>query len=441
MEYPVFELSYLGSNTLIAIIAIIHVVISHGGAVGGSIFLVWTEYLAYKRGDRDMDDYARRFLSVILIVTTTVGALTGVGIWFAVATGQPASIGSLLRVFFWAWFTEWIAFIAEVVLLIIYYYTWRPVGHAKKRRHIFIGVSYAAAAWVSMFIITGVLAAMLTPGNWLVTRSFWDAFVNPTWLPSLFFRTAVATGLAAGFALLFALFAVKGEDARRRLASYAGRWLLWSAAFIVPTGIWYLARVPEQARALLVWASGFINYNTFVLMNTAGALVIVLTALAAIRKKPRISGVMALIVILISSFYIGEMEMIREKIRKPYVVYGYMYANGIRVEDMARINKDGILNQAKWSTVKQVNGDNMLAAGREVYTLQCSSCHTLNGWNSRRDIVAITRGWPERAIDGYIANLNTFRYFMPPFCGTEAEREALSAWIYSLQKNERLVQK
>ena len=132
-------------------------------------------------------------------------------------------------------------------------------------------------------------------------------------------------------------------------------------------------------------------------------------------------------------FFTFEMEMARESARKPFVIHNYMYANGIRLQDSAIINQKGILATARWSRVKEVTADNRLEAGREVYVMECSVCHTVDGVNARRDMKKITAGWSRTAIDGYVANLNSFRSFMPPFFGLEKERQALTDWIYSLR--------
>ena len=94
-------------------------------------------------------------------------------IWFSTTVIQPDSISALLRIFFWAWVAEWAVFITEVVLLIIYYYTWDIWKDGKaKLRHLKLGMVLAFASWLTMAIITGVLAAKLTPGLWSETLSF-----------------------------------------------------------------------------------------------------------------------------------------------------------------------------------------------------------------------------------------------------------------------------
>ena len=77
MELPVFHLDYLNNRTLIALIAVLHVVINHGMAVGGIPLVVWLEAHGARRGDAEWDALALRILTAFFVVTTTVGALTG----------------------------------------------------------------------------------------------------------------------------------------------------------------------------------------------------------------------------------------------------------------------------------------------------------------------------------------------------------------------------
>src|SRR5690606_18658729 len=110
---------------LIAVIAIIHVLINHGLAVGFIPYITWLEQKGVQNSaadqitDPDWDQMVYNKMKVAFIITTTIGAMTGVGIWFSAALVSPASIGSLIRVFYWAWFTEWLVFVTEVILILI----------------------------------------------------------------------------------------------------------------------------------------------------------------------------------------------------------------------------------------------------------------------------------------------------------------------------------
>ena len=50
-DYPIFEMPFIGQRMLMAINAIIHVFVSHGGAVGGSVVLAAMAWWANKKND------------------------------------------------------------------------------------------------------------------------------------------------------------------------------------------------------------------------------------------------------------------------------------------------------------------------------------------------------------------------------------------------------
>ena len=55
MNFPVWELE-MGTPLLIAIVAILHVYVSHF-AIGGGLFLVVTEHFANRKDDRHLRNY------------------------------------------------------------------------------------------------------------------------------------------------------------------------------------------------------------------------------------------------------------------------------------------------------------------------------------------------------------------------------------------------
>jgi len=99
MDFPVFHLDFLGNRMLIAMIAVMHVFINHSLAVGAMPLVTVMEWWGHRRNDKRWDLLAYRVLTVCFIITTTLGALTGVGIWFSTSLVNPYAIGSLIRVF------------------------------------------------------------------------------------------------------------------------------------------------------------------------------------------------------------------------------------------------------------------------------------------------------------------------------------------------------
>jgi hypothetical protein len=125
----------------------------------------------------------------------------------------------------------------------------------------------------------------------------------------------------------------------------------------------------------------------------------------------------------------GVTEWVREAVRKPYIIYNYMYANTLRTSEIERVRQQGILKSALWVRVHEVDPQAIEMAGQEVFRVECASCHTVNGYNSIRFAV---KGWGRAMIDYQLKHLNQLKGFMPPFVGTEEEREALGAWLASL---------
>lgn len=102
------------------------------------------------------------------------------------------------------------------------------------------------------------------------------------------------------------------------------------------------------------------------------------------------------------------------------------YSNGLRVQDVSTVSRDGLLATAKWALVTRVGGQE-LRAGEEMFHLECSNCHTVDGYNGVRLLV---RGWRQEFADYQLQRLNELKGFMPPFAGTAEERRALARWLF-----------
>ncbi|HQI49411.1 MAG TPA: cytochrome c, partial [bacterium] len=239
MDFPIFHLDWLGNRMLIAVIAVVHVLVNHALAVGFIPFITFIEYLGFRRRQDDpeaaraWDDLARRMMAVCFVLTTTVGALTGVGIWLSTALVNPDAIGSLIRVFFWAWFSEWVVFFLEVVFIMVYFLTWKPWNRARKRLHLWTGLCLSLFSWLTMAIITGILGFMMNTGRWMPYSHEWVpesslfiAFFNPLYLPQLIFRTSVAF-LGAGLFFLFLIpfFTKRTAEVRGRAVRPISLWV------------------------------------------------------------------------------------------------------------------------------------------------------------------------------------------------------------------------
>jgi mono/diheme cytochrome c family protein len=145
---------------------------------------------------------------------------------------------------------------------------------------------------------------------------------------------------------------------------------------------------------------------------------------------PRVFGVTAgILAVLFAGTYFGAYERVREGARKPFVIHGYMYSNGVRVDEVDRLNREGILAKARWAGAGIPAGPTAL--GQRVFRAQCQMCHSLNGYLAIRPLVA---GQDAEGLTAFLEALRAGRPGMPPIVGTEQEIEGLAAYLASLSE-------
>lgn len=424
MNYPVWDAAATGGGLLIAIIAIIHVFAAHF-AVGGGFFLVLTETRARRQGDAALLAYVRGHTRFFLLITMVVGALTGVGIWLVISAVHPSATSVLIHTFVFAWAIEWVFFLVEVVSLLIYYYTFDRLNAGD---HLKVGWIYAAAAWLSLFMIDAIISFMLTPGGWLENRGFTSAFFNPSFLPSLVFRTAVALILAGIYGLITAS-RLADEGLRQRQMRHCAWWVTAPFLVLIPAAWWYFEVIPDQAQSMVLGRSA--DVVSFVRAFLWLTPLVALAGLAVLLRLPRRAGaVLAGCLMVLGLLYLGSFEYVRETSRRPWVIHGYMYSNSLTPDVLDETRRGGLLARARWAQVKGIKPDNREQAGAELFRLACLSCHSLGG--PRNDILVQTAGMSRDKLETTLAQMGRQKTFMPPFPGNAPEAAALADYLVRL---------
>jgi hypothetical protein len=426
MNYPIWDVPMLGGGMLIGIVAILHVFVSHF-AIGGGLYLVLTETKARRANDPDLLLFAKNHSTFFILIVLVFGAVSGVGIWWTIALVNPTATSTLIHVFVWVWAIEWVFFLVELTAAIVYYYGWDKLDPAT---HLKVGWVYVASAWLSLLMINGILTFMLTPGKWPETQSVANAYFNPTMFPSLILRTAVCIALAGMYALITGTL-VQNADARERIVKYSAKWVMAGVAVLPFAGFWYVSQLPPMAREIsmggapvvTLFAAGSIMFSGLVFLG----------AFAGPYLFPRHTHVTyAFALAIVGLMATGVTEWVREAVRKPFIIYDYMYSNTLRVKDLAEYSTDGLLKHSRWEAPV---GDTKPAPkdlGRRVFRAQCMSCHTVNGFNGIRFAV---KGWDRDFLDYQIQYLNQLKGYMPPFIGTDEERAGLVEYLLSLNED------
>ena len=414
MNYPVLDFFQGGGGLLIAVIAVVHVYVAHF-AVGGGLFLVLTEAMARKKKSDALLQYTKGSTRFFLLLTMVFGGLTGVGIWFTIGIVSPEATAKLIETFLFAWAAEWVFFSVEITALLIYWYrfdTMRPSDHIR------VGWIYFASAWLSLFIINGVISFMLTPGAWLETGRFYDAFFNPGFWPSVVFRTAIAIWAAGLFGFVTVAFSKEEEvrDGMRRFYTY---WVVGMGVAVLAVGRVYLVSVPEFHLAGRYESAATVSQ--LVSAFTWGTLAImVLAAFMGVLKSPKAGKALALVVLVAGLLHMGLFEMVREHARKPWIITGVLYANSISPDEADALNSQGLRSQSPW-----LAGEHL--TGRNLFKTQCLSCHSVDG--PINDIMPLTARYTPEGLEQALAGQGQLHSYMPPFFGDDMERRMLSRWL------------
>jgi len=430
MNYPVWQLDFAGGGLLIALIAILHVYVAHF-AVGGGLFLVLAEYKGVRENNPDILAYVKKHTKFFMLLTMVFGSLTGVGIWFTISLLNPAATSVLIHNFVFAWATEWTFFVAEIVSIFLYYYSFDRIS---SRQHLIIGWIYFACAWLSLFVINGIIDFMLTPGAWLENGSFWSGLFNPTFWPSLFFRTFLALMIAGLFGFLTST-ALKEPDLRQKMVRFCALWLLVPFVLFLASAWWYRAALPPHLEEMVFGRiPGLQLYmRTFVICSPLlifGGLVMAVRTPAAVRRS------LAAVMLIIGLLYIGAFEFIREGGRKPYIIQDYMYSNSLLKEELPAVAQSGILKSARWSHLRRIEEDKLGEAGQEIFNLTCLSCHSVGG--PLRDMRKRSAQMSIQGLEFVLSAMGNKLPYMPPFVGTDDEKRALIFYLHSslLNNNE-----
>ncbi len=411
MNYPVWDAS-IGYGVLMGVIAVLHVFVSHF-AIGGGLYLVVTEARARRAGDRPTLDFLKGLSRFFILLTLVFGALSGVAIWFIIGLLNPAATEVLIHQFVWAWAIEWTFFVVEIAAALVYYYGWERLS---ARDHLRVGWVYFAAAWLSLFVINGIVTFMLTPGRWLQTGAFWDGFFNPTFGPSLLLRTGVCILLAGLFGLLVAARQPAGDFKARTVRGLAA-WGLLGLAVAALGMAWYWKAIPAAVTQQAVQRMPFTMASLRVSLGFAAAIAAGLALAAAVAR--RLPTALAALVLLLGLGWFGAFETFRESVRKPYVVAGYLYGNGVPVARLAETRQRGLLAGAGYRS-----GD----PGADLFRMACRSCHT---WSGYKPLKPAFDGTDPAFIAAMVRGTHLLRGPMPPFPGTPAEADLLGAWLHA----------
>ena len=186
-EFPV-----AGNRVAVWVVAQLHILFA-AFILGAPIFVVVSEFLGWKNQDARYERLAKEVIKVTVILYSMTALTGGLFIFVLLAT-YPQLSGWLITHFFDI-FAIWypLLFIAETIVLYLYWYTWDALQGPLKLRHLALGVLLNVIGTVTLFVIDGPTSFMNTPvksAEGLDLRTFiettatlWDKMNNFSWWP------------------------------------------------------------------------------------------------------------------------------------------------------------------------------------------------------------------------------------------------------------------
>ncbi len=287
---------------------------------------------------------------------------------------------------------------------------------------------------MSLVIINGIVAFMLTPGGWIENHEFWTGFFNPTYWPSAIIRTAASFGLAGLFTLLTTSLLAKSET-RTWATRWSAGWVIAGFGLTLATSFWYdaaLAGTIDDMAATLGIA-GWTELTTgalpilpkVILLFKIGMIGTIALAfwplLAPTFWNPL--GAALLFATGLMTFFGGEWT--REAARKPFTIYGYMYSTGVLVGQEVMLVEDGVVAHTRWLNPASTTPE---ARGKDLFRAWCQNCHTMDSYNGLRPFLA---HWSEEQIVQFLPRLQHMRAQMPAWPAREEAIADLAVYLHS----------
>jgi mono/diheme cytochrome c family protein len=232
------------------------------------------------------------------------------------------------------------------------------------------------------------------------------------------------------------------------MVRYCARWLL--PVFLVGplVTLWFLSQIPQSAISTIytgIQTSGVGNFSILaraLYLSLVLSGTILLFAFFGPYLNPKgFTFRIAILFMVCGLAATGTTEWMREMLRKPYVVYNYMYSNGIHKADVQDLARDGFLKRGKWAGVLAQAVSSDCDKGELVFRYQCMACHTVRGYRSMKKLLGVR---DEEAITSFLHMLkeedpkkNNYIGIMPPLAANDDELKILAKYLAALNSQER----
>lgn len=382
--------------------------------LGGSLVMLAAEFHGRESMDPRWDALARRCARLVRASAAWGVCPSGGALWLFAIARQPRMMEQLHAIFIVPALLGLSAFFLGFFFLNLYGASW-GAGRREDPSHFTRGVLAASCFWLAAVPLASIRAFASRPGAWTAQPGLWSAFWNPTFLPT--FAAWAAASLLAFGAVGWLYAAARRDGAwRAALTHRLGGWMAAASALGVPALLWWGARLPEEA-------AGGISLR---LMIAAVALAAALGALGYFRGVRRPEGEQrpfAFAASALAFLLMAALGWILAEARGNFWIHGYMYRNGVIIEEAEAISRSGLWrfeNPGRPPPEEE-------RLGAFVFRAQCAACH--GDWAEPAD----ASGAPEFRARGealrFLEEMRSGHPWYPLFAGAIEERYALASWL------------
>lgn len=404
-------------------------------AFGAGVFLALGEKNPLFDSHSGYREFMKKFTGFVLFVVTVLGTVSYSALWIIYILTAPATLSTIVHEFVWVWILQGFAYLLEVGSLFVLYSTFNKVH---KENHVDLAWSFAILSLITLIISNATLSFQQTPGHWLNTLKFEDAWFNASYLASLSVRILVSVQTGGILALLVISTLDKGK-LKTEVASHAASFVIYPFILLPFATLWFLATIdPGMVDYLAAGFSGVEEGNLsvltrFVFLAVFSAVsVFIFTLLGAVLNADGFKRSMGFWLVILAFTAAGSTEYVRTLLGNPYAIAGYMYNNGIKINDADQFS-EGFLAKAKWTVIKEVTDENILAAGKELYMYQFSGATVSGGYNSLFSLAKAATNVQE-TLDlinqiKWGSESNLYAAYVPSFLGNDSEANALASYV------------
>lgn len=404
-------------------------------AFGAGVFMAIGEKRALFDSHAGYREFMKKFTGFVLFIVTALGTVSYSALWIFYILTAPATLSTIANEFAWVWILQGFAYLLEVGSLFVLYATFNKVH---KENHVDLAWSFAILSLITLIVSNATLSFQQSPGHWINTLKFEDAWFNASYLASLSVRILVSLQTGGIIALLAVSTLEKGK-LKSEVASFAAAFVIYPFILLPFAALWFLATIdPVMVNNLASGFSGVESGNLSVLTRFtflsvfAAVSVFLFTLLGAVINADGFKKAMAFWLVVLAFIAAGSTEYVRTLLGNPYAIAGYMYNNGVKLNDADQYS-DGFLSKSKWAVIKEITEENRLAAGKELYIFQFSGAVVSGGYNSLLELAGEATNVQE-TLDlinqiKWGSESNLYTAYVPSFLGNDDEANALATFV------------